>query len=299
MENEVIKEKPERKISNGMMWLIIVAILVVAAIFFLMFWMNKDTAKAPEVSYSASEEETISTAEESIESSKVATETEEIQNTAKTGSEITPIDSTWNKYTNHELGFSINLPRQTASGYANCEFNSGENSYRAKAGMVPIKTFENIPSGIVYIAPEYFYRLGGEKQNQDGTSSYSTCTKIQNSTSEMENPTALTEINYWKISTKLVQNDSEIESFLKSIFGTACKLGGKTQTSVAGVYDIKIGGVTDLDGACPMNAAYIFKYSPSKKLVATWTTGQAYSFYTSVNYIDAHDEQMISSFNFN
>ncbi len=301
MENETVNnpDQPKKEVPHGMIWIILVAVVIVAAIFFLIFWIGKETAKAPEVSYNASENEATDPAGESIESPEIATETKEAQSSAKTGAETVSIDSTWNKYTNYDLGFSINVPKQAASGYASCEFNSGEKSYRAKAGMVQIKTFEDASSGVVYIAPEYFYRLGGEKQNSSGVSTFSICTKIQNSVSEMKKSNELTEINYWKLTTQSTENDVEIESFLKSIFGTACKLGDKTQTSVAGVYDIKIDGVTDLDGACPMNAAYVFKYSQVKKLVTTWTTGQAYSFYTSTDYSNAHDEQMIDSFSFN
>lgn len=201
----------------------------------------------------------------------------------------TSIDSAWNLYTNHILGFSMKIPK-TATEYGGTCANGtlGER-------LVPLKTLEYEKG--VYITFEYFF----------DRSANTTCTKIP-----MDLPTIDTRANAWKTnptSTQFVPSnwniivsdittDADLERFVQNRYGTGCKVGAKT-LSTNGTYDVKVlGDGLDMEETqCPINFMLALKYSPDKKKAATWGIGQEVVF-SSEGHTVSYDQDMVKSFTF-
>lgn len=207
-------------------------------------------------------------------------------------SELKSVDETWNLYINYRFGFSIKVPKYSYQNDGACEWSekNGDHSYRCKMEKVPIKVFEEEDG--VFISREYFYILEGETK-EDRRSFYSDCHKEDNSLYLLKQRR-----NSWHILVKKAENDQELDSLLKAIFGSSCSLGEKRETQQERLLDIVVkGDGMDLgETKCPLNFRYIVKYSPSKKLVFTWNIGQDVSFWGDIDYKDVYDELMVSSF---
>ncbi len=210
------------------------------------------------------------------------------------GSEIISLDETWNKYINYDLGYSIKVPKlmQHFSGSCQLKEERGHQTYRPEAKLVSGRVFED--NDVVYIASEYYYQLTGETE-EDGIHYYSECNKVVNSLP------LLREDNFyqrsWKIITKEVRSDDELDKFIKENYGAGCKISQKNPSSQAGVFDISIdvgnGGWTQ---DCPINYEYTLKYYPEGNKAVTWALGQARTFWKDgYNY---YDDVMLESFEF-
>lgn len=213
------------------------------------------------------------------------------------GSSIVSVDSTWNKYTNYKLGFSMDMPKLMSPFSGGCKWNTTENSYRPESTPVPVKIFEE--GNVVYISQEYYYLLGGERKVPQGygtVSYFDKCDKIMNSLALLKD-TSNTYESKWKITVDTVNNDSELTMYLQSQFGSSCSVGEKKPSKQNGVYDIIIkGDDKDLgETKCPLNYMYVVKYYPAKNKVASWGVGQACIF---MNGSNCNDPKMILSFTF-
>lgn len=210
---------------------------------------------------------------------------------ASAGSEITPVDASWNLYTNQDLGFSIKFPK-AAMGDAPCELKTGETgreSYRPVQGSVPVKVFEE-PSGL-YFAHEYRYELTGETV-ENGVSYFTGCEKVANSLAYLQANSPRT----WHIVSQKVVGDAELTAFIQAQFQPACQLGEKTVSTQPGVFDVKVlgDGKEPGESECFLNYMYVVKYSPEKQRVWKWDLGQAFTFYEAGN--EEYDSEMKNSF---
>lgn len=217
-------------------------------------------------------------------------------------SEITDIDGTWLRYTNHELGFSIDYPRSMINFLGSCKWNeeNGDHSYRPDPTLVPAKIFED--GDTVYIGSEYFYVLGGETRGtsaeESGRSFFSECSRVDNSLELLRNPDHYQQM--WEIETRDIHSDEELEQFLKDRYGPSCSLGEKVPSPQQGVYDVKIlGDGKDLETTeCPLNFGTVVKYYPDGGKVVAWNIGQAVTFTPDISNSKAYDPIMVESFRF-
>jgi hypothetical protein len=204
-------------------------------------------------------------------------------------STLDSLDNTWNLYTNNLLGFSIKIPK-TASEYGGVCTNG-----KLDTGLVPVKTFSDDLG--TYITFEYFYEYPTNNNCQKTTTNLNI---IDQRANQWKNGTGNNLIvpGNWHIITTKVDNDNDLENFIKTNYGTGCKIGAKS-LSPSGVYDVKIlGDGLDLGTTkCPINYIYALKYSPDLHKAATWGIGQAVVF-SSSGYKQEYDSDMVNSFKF-
>ena len=218
-------------------------------------------------------------------------------------SETLSLDETWNQYTNYRMGFSIKVPKTMASLYGSCKWNeeNRDHSYRPELSYVPVSIFED--GDRTYIAGEYYHELTGETKETSadgGTRTFfSECQAITNNLGLLRDP----ENHYqtkWEIVATEVHDDDELDSFIKSRYGSGCSLGEKVASGQDGVYDVRIqGDGKDLsETLCPLNYATVVKYYPKGNKVIAWDLGQAPTFGADVSYSVIHDQEMVERFRF-
>lgn len=216
------------------------------------------------------------------------------QNTIPIESTLTSLDGTWNLYTNHEYGFSMKIPKNTYHPYGSmCRYEA--NSYRPKAGLVPVKIFEDEK---IYISTEYFYKMGGQTTN-NGYSNFSTCEKMINSIANLQAQDYSSDQSKWTLWVKKVSTDDQIEAFIDEKYGEACKMGEKVASNQAGVFEVKVlGDGKEMDESeCVVNYMTTIRYSPEKSLLVSWDMGQAPTF-MSLDLKTVYDSEMTKSFKF-
>jgi hypothetical protein len=217
--------------------------------------------------------------------------------------EILPVDETWDRYINHQVGFSIKIPRTLVSPYGSCAWveGSGDGSYRPELSYVPVAVFED--GQTTYIAGAYYHELSGVTKKTSaagGTRTFfSECQAVTNNLDllrDSENPYQ----TRWKIVAEQVRNDAELEAFIKARYGSGCSLGEKAGSSQDGVYDVRVeGDGKDLsETKCPLNYRTVVKYYPAGNKVIAWDLGQAVTFAATLDYSVTHDQEMVESFRF-
>ena len=191
-----------------------------------------------------------------------------VPTTTSTKSTLTEKDANDNLYTNNRFGFSLTIPKFVTSS------TCGEQKF-------PTMYFES--KDIIYLAPESFYLPNPCQKNT------TTLEQIEN-----KNNYSLSKL---KIYAAAVKNDTELEQFIKSKYGSGCSLGGKTQSPTADIYKVKIlGDGKDLEESqCPINFMVDTKYNPTKGVVVIFELGQACNL--SQNQ-DCADSKIVSSLKF-
>lgn len=202
-------------------------------------------------------------------------------------STMTSIDSTWNLYTNNVFGFSIKVPK-TAYEFAETCVDG-----KLDTGPAPVKVFDD-PMG-AYITYEFFYEYPVDNKCQKTVNTLSIVDQRANQW-KSGNGNPLFDPGNWHIINANIQNDAELEQFVKDNYGSSCKVGDK-KISSAGVYDVQVlGDGLDLEiTKCPINFILALKYSPELKKAATWSVGQS-SIFSSKD--GSYDPEMIASFKF-
>lgn len=201
---------------------------------------------------------------------------------------LTSIDNTWNLYTNNVHGYSIKIPKMATEYGGTCTNGKLSDS------LVPVKNYDGFGTYITY---EYFYEYPINN----------TCKKtitdlniidVRANQWKTGNGNPLMVPGNWHIITSKIENDSDLDYFIKTNYGTGCSLGAKSLSST-GVYDVKIqGDGLELDKTkCPINYVYALKYSPEFHKAATWAVGQSIVF-SSADFKQSYDEEMINSFKF-
>jgi len=210
------------------------------------------------------------------------------------GSEVESLDGTWNLYTNHDLGFSMRIPKKIWHWHGSMCTWDGD-SYRPKGGIVPTKVFEG---DNVYISTEYFYKMGGEEADGFNTN-FKTCEKTINSVAQIKNDDDYQQTK-WTIYIRDIENDAELTEFIKERYGMGCQIGDRTLSDQEGVYDVTIEG----DGKpmeeteCFLNYATRLKTYPEKKKAASWDLGQSVTFVADEMMSVGYDQEMSDSFRF-
>lgn len=220
------------------------------------------------------------------------------------GTTLTPPKEVWETYTNPQLGFSIKYP-QMVYGVYRCSPD--------KPFYVPLKVFEDNENGIVYIAEEYYY----DDWDSKSQSNTGLCKKIIHSLESLkkERETIVDVNDKVRVNAnpfltrvfviKNVNNDSELNKFIKDSHGQGCFAEKKEPWKQNDVYEIEIRG-EDWDKAdlgtttCPLHYKYKILYAPGKNKVVSVILGQECGFGTnpaSESY-KCYDEEMIDSFKF-
>lgn len=175
----------------------------------------------------------------------------------------------WITHRDIELGFEIKYPREV------------DDISSKKKNKVPVKFFKK--NNAVYIAKEYFYM--------------SDCKKIPNTFNllEQNNPKS------WKLIFRDIHNEEDLDQFVKEIYGSRCKLGGKEPAQQDGVFNIS----TYYDGKglgesdCFINYMSVMKYYPKNKKAVSWDIGQEGIFWNrDIRDGDFLDYEMVKSFRF-
>jgi len=189
-------------------------------------------------------------------------------------SEIVSVDDVWNKYINHELGFSIKVPKEVTHPDGACFWNEaeGDHSYRTEDAVVPIKIFEERKK--VYVSTEYFYKLI-DVIEEGGRNYYSDCKKVENSLEKLKDPEYYRQ-RVWEIAVGSVRSEGELDGFVKEVFGSGCHADERSPASQSGVFDVRIGG-DYMDEhpktTCFVNYGYVLKYFPEERKVVAWIKG--------------------------
>lgn len=190
-------------------------------------------------------EEEIVPEEEIIEEEEVAEEE------VKTGSETVSIDDTWNLYTNYDLGFSMEIPKESTQYTDN-------NQYAA----YQMQILEDTANNTVYFT-----------SNPDAT--------LASLQSEDYTP--------WKIEITEVTSEAELIAFGAARWSETCTKVEIEDTSHSGTYDATLKGESEENEYgfpdCFINGITFLKYSPEKNLAATWGVGQ-----DSVMYLKEGDD---------
>ncbi len=213
--------------------------------------------------------------------------------TKETQIEDNLVPAGWKSYSNADLKFSINYPKNVFVQQGSCEkiTEGSEASYRPKPAAVPIKVFEDTDS--IFIAPEFIYELSKPKTLNNVTY-FGTCQKKSNTLSGLK-----TTQKSWHILAKTVPTKEDLETFVKTQFGAGCSVGTMTSTAANNkVYDVKIegDGLEMPETLCGVNYIYVLKYVPEAKMVYTYNLGQAYSFSKDPGGSEYYDEEMNQSF---
>jgi hypothetical protein len=203
---------------------------------------------------------------------------------------LVSLDDTWNLYTNEGLGFSMKIPKTAYLFGGSCADGNLGND------LVPIKVFSDEKE--TYITAESFYEYPQDNLCQKTVASLSIIQQRANQWKDNNYENDLFVPSYWRIIVAKVENDTELENFVKTNYGSSCTLGEK-KLSASGIYDVKIlGDGLGLDTTkCPINFAIALKYSPDLKKAATWGIGQAIIF-SSFDYKETYDTEILDSFKF-
>jgi hypothetical protein len=254
--------------------------------------VNESAGSAADVSMTVVSDSTLAPVEAPTETADV----EEASEPVNEASEITEEDETWRQFTDYRLGISIRFPREMATFRGSCTWKEDEGSFRPEPALVPVQIFEDTDA--VYIAPEYYHELAEEWQD-GGRTYYDACNLVTNSIELLQDPNAFKE-PYWELVVEDVQNEAELDGFIKARYGSGCSVGEQLPSLQDGVYDVRIqGDGKDLaESQCPLNFATVVKYFPAGNKVVAWDRGQSYSFPADVNYSVVYDQEMEDSFRF-
>lgn len=217
-------------------------------------------------------------------------------------STLTEYDSTHNLYTNNKFGFSLIIPKTVKQASCLKESDSYRLVETKLSEETPLSFFES--QDTIYLAVEYFNNLTGEEkisQGQGYVSRYSGCGKNITTFEQIENrkATYITPENL-KIYITNVNGDDDIETFIKSKYGSGCVLGEKTSSSHNNIYDIKIlGDGKELgESKCPINFIIETKLSPNKDKLIIFELGQACPLYKDFVNFSCYDEEILNSLKF-
>ena len=201
------------------------------------------------------------------------------------------IDKEWKKYSNSQLGFSINFPIKSSHYGGACSYSTenGDHSYRLSSAEVENVVIEDKDS--IYLAAKTLFQLEGETK-EDFRSFFASCEQKETTLAQLQK-----ERRTWNILVKTVNDEEGVESFIKARFGDGCQLGEKTETTQPGVFDVKVkGDGKDIsETACPINYMFVIRYAPQKQKIFSWDLGQSINF-SSQDGKSSYDQDIVKSF---
>lgn len=187
---------------------------------------------------------------------------------------IREIDTLWNEYTNKKIGFSLRVPK---TSYRFVGFDRPMQRI-----SIPIQVIEDIDSDTVYVTDAWTIDREGRK--------------VKDVTLEdlrSQNPVS------WKIMTQNVEDKEDIRAFLKKRYYLGCDIAEMTPSNVEGLFDVETthsSPEAPENENCFINWRTVNKYSPERKLIASWDLGQDINFMGPSQ--EAYDDEMVASFRF-
>lgn len=111
----------------------------------------------------------------------------------------------------------------------------------------------------------------------------------------------------WKIVTKSVQSENELNDFIKENYGSKCIAKNRKVSQQEDNYEIELNNYEDLNGnptdlgsaTCPVNYVYKILYYPKINKAISIKLGQECNFGYDVTGHDCYDQQMIDSIRLN
>jgi hypothetical protein len=181
----------------------------------------------------------------------------------------------WLTYENKTYSFAFSYPNKSLNS-----------SYWASQS----DNLNNLASNIVLEGDNVFY-IRPEGQNFKQVDNI--YNKIQQDSNGMDRYGVT-----WRIVVNDINQEQDLDSFIKKQYGNGCSYDKKYATDYPNTFDVIIKGdgkpldVTD----CPVNYDYHIKYSPDKKKVAFWHTGQECQI--GLNFSTCFDSNIVKSFRF-
>lgn len=184
--------------------------------------------------------------------------------------EIVEVNKDWNRYLNHNLGFSINLPKQS--------YTVGPDN---KLYRVPVVAIEDKSDQAVYITRQWSHDEKGMRKDV-------TLQELAGSPQT------------WKIIIRDAATHADVENFVKEEYFPGCRVGLITPPSSEGFSDVEIittGPEAPEKDICFINWITIVRYSAEKGKLAKWDIGQDANFFGPDNNT-VYDTDMSASFRF-
>lgn len=214
--------------------------------------------------------------------------------------EVISIDTAWNHYVNHRLGFAMDVPTSMFRDDATCYWHEeGDYSYRPEAGKLPVVVIEG--EDRIYITSQYDMVLTRPTQIASGagyTYKYGGCELRENDVELLANRDYTSYI--WEIILRPIATDADLEALIDEVYGECFSLGeispveGKDYSRVQVLGD----GKPVEESECLLRGGYTFFYSPDLQIAATWLTGQSIHFPSEGLNQGSQDGRMIDSFEF-
>ncbi|MDD4937635.1 MAG: hypothetical protein PHX34_01235 [Candidatus Shapirobacteria bacterium] len=187
----------------------------------------------------------------------------------------------WTTYKNNKLGFSIKIPESIM------DVNS------CPGDIIPIKVFED--ENDVYLNYAYLYASEKVSSNDPKCPSCYFNKTICNQKLPFKIEDVRNEkIWDWRIRTAIINNETELETYIKKEFGSNCSLKEKKESEQIGVYNISINRA---NAKCEA-PLIVFKYYSKNNKIAYWSIEGGCTF-TDYRNEKCLDTEIINSFQFN
>src|SRR3989344_564950 len=217
----------------------------------------------------------------------------------------------WQTYTNHTLGFSVQVPKTISSYnggqctrqteiYNNAGVKvSSQPSYRSATGVVPATVVEDGDN--VYITESYSYQLTGETKDSAGYSYFSGCEKVDSSPTLLRQYATNDKSKYPVLALSAVpitvvkaKNQDEILKQVHKILNdTSLKIASMTKDSNGDWQNINF-DCSPEEGCMSLNYKFYLRYYQDKKKVVCIKLGQAAKLMDAADNI--YDSKVVDSF---
>ncbi len=208
---------------------------------------------------------------ENTDSDDVIIINKENQNNYTKKSTIKSINDKWNKYTNYNLGFTLNIPKKNAI------YNRGGNIVHN------VKIMES--GNVVYLIDGSEYQM--KRINE-----------IKNKTSDLEKISG----EPFAFLIKKLDNHYDLNSFVRDLYLKSCSVKRLEKTEQENVFQVRINLGKNSQDDCFMTFYPMVLYYKTKNLVAAFSGGQDYVFVDSDavkwNEETSNDDEILSSFRF-
>jgi hypothetical protein len=188
----------------------------------------------------------------------------------------------WSDYKNEEYGFIFRYPSLSIDN----------------------KLWNNLPEGLESLLPNQVLSKGNNfylHQKYDISTDWQTGQLIKKeNTFRPEYDGTYGYPLPWHIVILGAEDESSLDKAIKQKLGPGCRYKTKIPTEFSGNYRIEIDGDgKDLGSTlCPVNYSNYIIYSPIRKQVAFWSTGQECQIGLGFSSVDCFDQEISNSFHF-
>jgi hypothetical protein len=211
------------------------------------------------------------------------------------------LDDEWNRYINHRLGFSIDIPKMYYRTDADCYWNETEDdsSFRPLGGIVTAVVIEAEKS--VFITSEFYTELTLPTQIPSGAgyrTEFDGCERVENDLEQMR--TSERTSYFWEVVVWDIASEADLEALVDDVYGACFSVGEISPVEGHEYQRVRVqgDGKAPEESTCLLRGAYIFFYSPETGRAATWLTGQSFHFPANAEFSETYDERMAGSFKF-